>query len=267
MNYKFNIEIAKQYGVNEAIFVNNIYWWTEKNSKSEINYHTVELYSKNGEKTIISAYWTYNSMRAFEEVFPFWTKRQIRTIIENCKKKELIVTSNLNQKKYDRTMWYALTDKTKELYKNSQDQQTEMSQGIDESVTPIPDNKPVVKPNNNQSNLNLSKINNSGSFRKTEKEKKKDKVFHEKSEPYMLAQFLEEQIQRHTPEFKADESNRQRWAKDIDLMIRRDKLDPDKIADVIIWAHRNAFWRAFILSGKKLREKYLQLSIQMNSSK
>ena len=125
---------------------------------------------------------------------------------------------------------------------------------------------PTVE-NSQEDKKEMYKINNSGSFRKTEKEKKKDKVFHEKSEPYMLAQFLEEQIQRHTPEFKADEANRQRWAKDIDLMIRRDKLDPDKIADVIIWAHRNAFWRAFILSGKKLREKYLQLSIQMNSSK
>lgn len=267
MNYKFNIEIAKQYGVNEAIFIQNLWWWIERNRQSEINYYTVELHSKHGRNKIISDYWTYNSVRAFEEVFPFWTKRQIRTIIENCKKKELIVTSNLNQRKYDRTMWYALTDKVKELYKNSQEHLTEMSQGIDENVTPIPDNKPVIKPNNNLSNINLSKINNSRSFCKTEKEKIKDKVFHEKSEPYMLAQFLEERIQKHTPEFKADEARRQRWAKDIDLMIRRDELDPDKIADVIVWAHKSTFWKAFILSGKKLREKYLQLSIQMNSNK
>lgn len=83
----------------------------------------------------------------------------------------------------------------------------------------------------------------------------------------MLAQFLEEQIQAHTPEFKRDEARRQRWAKDIDLMLRIDKLDPDKIADVIEWSHKNTFWRANILSGKKLREKYLQLSIQMNCNR
>ncbi len=108
---------------------------------------------------------------------------------------------------------------------------------------------------------------NSRSFSKTEKEKIKDKVFHEKSEPYMLARFLEEQIQNHTPEFKGSEERRQRWAKDIDLMIRRNGLDPDKIADVIVWAHKNTFWKAFILSGKKLREKYLQLSIRMDSNR
>lgn len=121
--------------------------------------------------------------------------------------------------------------------------------------------------NSQEDKKEIYKKDNSRSFRKIEKEKIKDKVFHEKSEPYMLARFLEEQIQNHTPEFKTDEARRQRWAKDIDLMIRRDGLDPDKIADVIVWAHKNAFWRANILSGKKLREKYLQLSIQMNSNR
>ena len=118
--------------------------------------------------------------------------------------------------------------------------------------------------NSQEDKKEIYKKDNSRSFRKIEKEKIKDKVFHEKSEPYMLAQFLEEQIQKHTPEFKTDEARRQRWARDIDLMIRRDSLDPDKIADVIVWSHKNTFWRANILSGKKLREKYLQLSIQMN---
>lgn len=121
--------------------------------------------------------------------------------------------------------------------------------------------------NSQEDKKEIYKKDNSRSFRETEKEKTKNHVFHEKSEPYMLAQFLEEQIQKHTPEFKADETRRQRWAKDIDLMIRRDSLDPDKIADVIVWSHKSTFWRANILSGKKLREKYLQLSIQMNCNK
>ena len=134
-------------------------------------------------------------------------------------------------------------------------------QGIGKDVIP-----PLVQ-NAEEREQEVEKTNNSRSFRKIEKEKPKDRVFHEKSEPYMLAQFLEEQIQKHTPEFKADEARRQRWAKDIDLMIRRDSLDPDKIADVIVWSHKSTFWRANILSGKKLREKYLQLSIQMNCNR
>lgn len=121
--------------------------------------------------------------------------------------------------------------------------------------------------NSQEDKKEIYKKDNSRSFHEAEKKQVKNQVFHEKSEPYMLARFLEEQIQKHTPEFKADEARRQRWAKDIDLMIRRDSLDPDKIADVIVWSHRSTFWRANILSGKKLREKYLQLSIQMNCNK
>ena len=130
--------------------------------------------------------------------------------------------------------------------------------------------KDVISPtvqNAEEREQEIEKTNNSRSFHETKKENVKKQVFHEKSEPYMLSRFLEEQIQKHTPEFKTDENRRQRWAKDIDLMIRRDGLDPDKIADVIVWAHKNAFWRANILSGKKLREKYLQLSIQTNSNR
>lgn len=50
------------------------------------------------------------------------------------------------------------------------------------------------------------KKDNSRSFRETEKTK--NYVFHEKSETYMLTWFLKEQIQKHTPEFKADEARR-----------------------------------------------------------
>ena len=134
-------------------------------------------------------------------------------------------------------------------------------EGLCESTFSPPDE------NSQEDKKEIYKKNNSRNFRKTEKEKPKDRWFHEKSEPYMLARFLEEQIQKHTPEFGANEARRQRWAKDIDLMIRRDGLDPDKIADVIVWAHNSTFWRANILSGKKLREKYLQLSIQMNCNR
>ena len=47
-----------------------------------------------------------------------------------------------------------------------------------------------------------------------------------------------------------------KWAKDFDLMIRRDKIDADDIAEVIDWSQNDNFWRSNILSGKKVREKY-----------
>ena len=81
----------------------------------------------------------------------------------------------------------------------------------------------------------------------------------------MLAKFLENNITENNPKFPKSESQRQRWAKDFDLMIRRDKIDADDIAEVIEWCQRDNFWRSNILSGKKLREKYQQLKMRMES--
>ena len=96
---------------------------------------------------------------------------------------------------------------------------------------------------------------------------KKKKVFEADSDPYLLAKFMEKCITENNPKFPQNESQRQRWAKDFDLMIRRDKIDADDIAEIIDWCQNDSFWRSNILSGKKLREKYQQLAMKMNIRK
>jgi len=39
INYSFNIAVAKEYGVNEAIMVNNIVYWVIKNKANGKNCH------------------------------------------------------------------------------------------------------------------------------------------------------------------------------------------------------------------------------------
>lgn len=136
--------------------------------------------------------------------------------------------------------------------------------------TSIPSRKKVPDPheenfaeNNTINNISSSqifeqpKINDSGI--------KNKKNFEADSDPYLLAKFLENNITENNPKFPQSESQRQRWAKDFDLMIRRDKIDADDIAEVIEWCQRDNFWRSNILSGKKLREKYQQLKMRMES--
>ena len=136
--------------------------------------------------------------------------------------------------------------------------------------TSIPSRKKVPDPheenfaeNNTINNISSSqifeqpKINDNGI--------KNKKIFEADSDPYLLAKFLENNITESNPKFPQSESQRQRWAKDFDLMIRRDKIDADDIAEVIEWCQRDNFWRSNILSGKKLREKYQQLKMRMES--
>lgn len=54
-----------------------------------------------------------------------------------------------------------------------------------------------------------------------------------------------------------------RWAVDIDKMIKDDKRVPELIQKVILWCQSDAFWHKNILSGKKLRDKYDRLTLDM----
>ena len=66
---------------------------------------------------------------------------------------------------------------------------------------------------------------------------------------------------------KSKEPNFQVWAKQIDLMIRVDNRSVFDIQGVIQWSQKDSFWQANILSTKKLREKYDQLTMKMKSIK
>ena len=119
--------------------------------------------------------------------------------------------------------------------------------------------------NNTLNNISSSQIFEKSKINDETNEKKK--VFEADSEPYLLAKFLEGCIVENNPKFPQSENQRQRWAKDIDLMIRRDKIAADDIAAVIEWSQNDNFWRSNILSGKKVREKYQQLVMKMKSKR
>lgn len=135
MEHHFNVELASKYGVNEAIFCHNLYFWVKQNKANKRNFHK-------------GTYWTYNSMDAYAELFPYWTRRQIEHLIKKCKDKGLIITDNFNKISYDRTLWYAVTENVICIYENCEMEKTNLQNGITENVTPIPDSKPDSKTNN-----------------------------------------------------------------------------------------------------------------------
>ena len=112
-------------------------------------------------------------------------------------------------------------------------------------------------------------IENSSSFpakqKIDDKHAQNKKIFSADSDPYLLARFLERCIAENNSKFPQSESQRQRWAKNFDLMIRRDKIEADDIAEVIEWSQKDNFWRSNILSGKKVRDKYQQLRMRIES--
>lgn len=139
MKYTFDPVIAKRYGVEGAIIIENLYFWIMKNKANDKNYFDGD-------------YWTYNSVKAFEELFPFWTKRQIERILKNLEKEGAIKTGNYNKSPYDRTKWYALNKMIYSIYANGEMKITKRVNENTQNGEPIPyintDDKPNYKPDN-----------------------------------------------------------------------------------------------------------------------
>ena len=148
MNHHFNVEIAKQYGIEEAIIIENLYFWIKKNVANESNKYD-------------GRYWTYNSAKAFAEIFSYMSARKISRVLDSLSVKEAILKGNYNELSFDRTMWYSFSDKLlyeldKQKYDVNKMSDTydltkvdnhlpKMSNGSCENDKPIPYNNPNNK--------------------------------------------------------------------------------------------------------------------------
>ena len=103
MDYSFNGEIARRYGVDEAVFIHNLYWWIMKNEANGRHYHDGRS-------------WTYNSMEAFAKLFPFWNSRKVRHMIEKLENAGALLVGNFNRDGRDRTRWFSLSDEVIAIY-------------------------------------------------------------------------------------------------------------------------------------------------------
>ncbi len=92
-------KLAVAVGLNNAIFIQQIWYWQKKNEKQGYNL-------KDGHT------WVYNTYEAWQEQFPFWSVRTIQRIALNCEKDGLIVVSKFNKMKIDKTKWYRVNEAT-----------------------------------------------------------------------------------------------------------------------------------------------------------
>ena len=151
MIYSFDAEIAAKYGIDEAIMIHNLQFWILKNRA-------------NGKHFYDGRTWTYNSVKAFAELFPFWKQGKVRQILDSLRDKGVIVTGNYNKSTYDRTMWYAFKNESewlntfaemsKWICQNEQMDLQDSSNGFAEMSEPIPDSKPDKKPDSKGRRVN-----------------------------------------------------------------------------------------------------------------
>lgn len=98
MDYSFNTDVAVEVGVEAAVIFQNIAFWCQKNAANEKHFHD-------------GNYWTYNSVKAWHDLMPFFSEKKIPRLVQKLKDCGLIETGNYNRVGYDRTLWYAVTAK------------------------------------------------------------------------------------------------------------------------------------------------------------
>jgi len=106
MQHNFDIQEAINYGLNEAIFLSNMKFWIAKNIANEKNYFPV-CSEKYPDMQNEYRYWTYNTVQAYTKLFPYWTDKQVRNIIDSLLKQSIIIKGYYHENKCNRTSWYA----------------------------------------------------------------------------------------------------------------------------------------------------------------
>ena len=100
-----NKTLAREIGLNEALILQQINYWIEINKKSGKNYHD-------------GKYWTYNSIRAWQENdFDYMSFDTVKRTFSKLEKAGYLLVGNYNKDPRDKTKWYTINnDKLEELY-------------------------------------------------------------------------------------------------------------------------------------------------------
>jgi hypothetical protein len=98
-----NLALAVRFGTNESLFLTNLCFWIEKNKANRVNYHD-------------GHYWVYNTMEAWAELFPYFSKYQIRHLIDKMRSQGVLLVGAYNRIQYDRTQWYSVSGEVMALY-------------------------------------------------------------------------------------------------------------------------------------------------------
>ena len=228
IEYGFNLDYAVKYGVDESIMIKNFQFWIMKNKANEKNFHDGRT-------------WTFNSKKAFVEIFPFWTEKQIRRILDSLIQKNILITGNYNKMSYDRTLWYAFKDNT--ICPNSLIEQTEQSDQIDQTVAPIPDNKPDNKPDKIKPEILQNYLSIAKSFYR---------IICDKAS-----------INNVLPK----KPNFENWSNDIRKMIEIDKRNETIIKEIMSWIVNDDFEKTVVRCPSKLRERFDVLCLKMEKDR
>jgi len=127
--HSFNTELAKEYGMAEAVLIHHFQHWITVNQRLKRNH-------KEGRT------WSYQTILEIEAHFCYLSNKQVRRILDKLVKTEVLIKGNFNKHAYDRTVWYAFKDENKFL--EGLNLSPKRANGNSQTGEPIPDTKPYT---------------------------------------------------------------------------------------------------------------------------
>lgn len=94
----FHVEVAMEVGLNAAVVFYAIHFWCRRNRANGKNEHG-------------GLWYVYNSVKAWDELFPYLTAKQIRTALDKLESVGFLESGCFNENPFDRTKWYAVSEK------------------------------------------------------------------------------------------------------------------------------------------------------------
>src|SRR5690606_13722367 len=116
-----------------AIILKNLAFWIEKNVANGKHFHE-------------GHHWTYNSYRAWSELFPYLSAKQLRATLDKLVEKGVLLKGNFNKSAYDRTNWYAFENEIEwvpSTCPHGQMDGTNRATQTAQEGQPIPDSKQI----------------------------------------------------------------------------------------------------------------------------
>lgn len=147
MPHCFEVELAEKYGILEALLLNYFKFWIQTNEANDVHFHD-------------GFYWTYNSIKAFCDLFPYASTKMIRNALDHLEEEGLLMTGNFNKSPFDQTKWYALTEKGMSIFPKGE---VELPHRANEScptgqVRVAPQGKPIPVNNINKHTDEIKEI-------------------------------------------------------------------------------------------------------------
>lgn len=129
-----NKTLARVIGLNEALILQQINYWIEINKKTGNNYYE-------------GRYWTYNSIRSWQENdFDYMSFETVKRTFAKLEKQGYLITGNFNKDPRDKTKWYTIDEeKLFRLYEEIEYKKKEKeNKALLENVDNLSDFKPIT---------------------------------------------------------------------------------------------------------------------------